>query len=219
MLAGCAMGGPGSLDDVDEEGLGGAGGLELGGGAGQSSSGETGSGDEGGAPGAGGEAPEGCGGGELKCGGICIDVLSDPSHCGGCTTVCAEGQPCVAGICDSGSGSSSSSSSSSSGGGGSCHPLSPEAVCGPGVHCEPQVNGAAECAGPLGSGEQYAYCTTSADCALGLSCVTQQGPYSFCMQWCTSSADCDNYYDDCTATSPALFIGSQPWGVCYNGVV
>ena len=32
-------------------------------------------------------------------GGQCTDLASDPSHCGSCTNVCADGKRCVQGIC------------------------------------------------------------------------------------------------------------------------
>ena len=40
-----------------------------------------------------------------KCGAICVDTLSDPNHCGSCTTACASvddamAPTCVKGVCD-----------------------------------------------------------------------------------------------------------------------
>jgi hypothetical protein len=34
-----------------------------------------------------------------ECGGVCVDVLSDEAHCGGCDNVCAAGEFCAAGSC------------------------------------------------------------------------------------------------------------------------
>ena len=40
-----------------------------------------------------------CPPGQESCGGICLDTKIDPSHCGGCTTVCTAQQGCVGGAC------------------------------------------------------------------------------------------------------------------------
>ena len=40
-----------------------------------------------------------CPAGQVKCGNQCIDVTSDPSHCGNCNDRCASGQSCVSGVC------------------------------------------------------------------------------------------------------------------------
>src|ERR1700747_898114 len=36
---------------------------------------------------------------DVMCGGACIDLLSDPNHCGTCTTACNTGQVCNLGRC------------------------------------------------------------------------------------------------------------------------
>jgi len=41
----------------------------------------------------------GCRIGEIDCSGTCVTPNDDPSHCGGCGTVCATDQFCVAGVC------------------------------------------------------------------------------------------------------------------------
>ena len=38
-----------------------------------------------------GDAPSGCTAGQILCGSACVDPASDPSHCGGCNTVCPSG--------------------------------------------------------------------------------------------------------------------------------
>lgn len=43
-----------------------------------------------------------CATGELMCGGRCIDVTSNPSHCGACGNTCDLGRECVMGACASG---------------------------------------------------------------------------------------------------------------------
>jgi hypothetical protein len=35
----------------------------------------------------------------MACDGACIDVMTDPDHCGDCTTMCPTGEPCDAGTC------------------------------------------------------------------------------------------------------------------------
>ena len=44
-----------------------------------------------------------CASGQLACGGFCLNVSSDPNHCGSCSTVCAAGQSCSGGRCIGGS--------------------------------------------------------------------------------------------------------------------
>lgn len=38
--------------------------------------------------------------GEVRCGDSCVDTASDASNCGGCGTVCAQGDGCRAGACE-----------------------------------------------------------------------------------------------------------------------
>lgn len=33
------------------------------------------------------------------CGGKCVDLQSEPLHCGACGTHCATGQSCISGVC------------------------------------------------------------------------------------------------------------------------
>ena len=42
---------------------------------------------------------EGCLQGQTTCGGICVNTLADPAHCGGCGSACADGEVCEAGGC------------------------------------------------------------------------------------------------------------------------
>ena len=43
--------------------------------------------------------PNCCPGGSMICGGVCIDVLSDPYNCGACGNVCEPGFVCSSGAC------------------------------------------------------------------------------------------------------------------------
>lgn len=40
-----------------------------------------------------------CAANEVACGDVCVDVSSDPAHCGGCNLACAIGEACVEGAC------------------------------------------------------------------------------------------------------------------------
>lgn len=46
-----------------------------------------------------------CPAGQIRCGGICSDPMTDASHCGSCTSACPSGYNCVAGICSQSCGS------------------------------------------------------------------------------------------------------------------
>jgi hypothetical protein len=43
-----------------------------------------------------------CDGGEIQCGGECVDPMVDENHCGECDNPCSAGQECINGICDIG---------------------------------------------------------------------------------------------------------------------
>ncbi|MFN8593885.1 MAG: hypothetical protein U0031_20685 [Thermomicrobiales bacterium] len=40
-----------------------------------------------------------CKGGKKRCGGKCVDLQTNPKHCGRCNTVCADGKICAGGFC------------------------------------------------------------------------------------------------------------------------
>lgn len=42
---------------------------------------------------------DGCDQGLTDCAGTCVDLDSDPTHCGGCYLACPEGETCQAGVC------------------------------------------------------------------------------------------------------------------------
>ena len=48
-----------------------------------------------------GNAPP-CQGGQACCGGVCLDVTSDPANCGACNAACASGETCAANQCGCG---------------------------------------------------------------------------------------------------------------------
>ncbi|HET8939874.1 MAG TPA: M66 family metalloprotease [Polyangiales bacterium] len=45
-----------------------------------------------------------CPAGQMFCGGVCLDPMTTPQHCGTCETMCAPGQLCQAGKCICGAG-------------------------------------------------------------------------------------------------------------------
>ncbi|MFO0631189.1 MAG: hypothetical protein U0325_36960 [Polyangiales bacterium] len=45
-----------------------------------------------------------CGAAETACGGACVDLASDPAHCGGCGFSCGAGTSCVGARCAGGGG-------------------------------------------------------------------------------------------------------------------
>ena len=104
-VAGGGSGGSGATTTNGAGGSGGSGGLAGAGGGGNGGGGASGGGPQGGGglgAGGGGAEPNGGAGGGLvcdplsDCGGVCIDVSSDPLHCGGC------GHPCQTGLCSDG---------------------------------------------------------------------------------------------------------------------
>jgi hypothetical protein len=44
-------------------------------------------------------APTDCASPLQRCGAVCVDVASDPSHCGTCDTICTSGFACIDGTC------------------------------------------------------------------------------------------------------------------------
>lgn len=112
--------------------------------------------------------------GQTTCGGICVNTLIDPSHCGTCGSVCGDGQSCEAGVCVSSCTAGLASCA------GSCVDLQDDdANCGAcnlacpgGTHCE-----AGACA---------------AGCAEGL---THCGPV--CADLTSDSEHCGGCYQAC----------------------
>jgi len=45
------------------------------------------------------QVPENCPAGMALCGSECVDLISNPEHCGACGNLCGEGQLCEAGVC------------------------------------------------------------------------------------------------------------------------
>jgi hypothetical protein len=168
----------------------------------------------------------GCSGGQVTCGGECVNTQTDTRHCGACSTPCTVGR-CVGGQCiecvgqaDCGGFSSSNDLVCRAGRcecadtnkglcqrhadrSGSCH------VCCPG--------GSQQCPGPrnetcfigqLSTGQRYGYC----DCATGWDRC--EGAGDICVED-TSRDDrhCGRFCTDCHA---AQDVNAK--GVCCNGI-
>ncbi len=102
----------------------------------------------------------------------------------------------------------------------SCDPGNPGLDCAANESCEPtEVFGDdATCSGPTGVGTQYSSCIDNGDCAPGHVCVNTGAGTVYCMQWCTSFAQCPFALDDCVSLDPMVYAGNQEWGVCYDGL-
>jgi len=205
VAAGCAHGGGSGSDGVQEvDELGGAGG-EAGASSTSSSSSSTS-----GAGGSGGGDPTSCSDDEELCGGICKDLMTDADHCGGCFQACGSGEDCLAGECSTDPGGT--------GNAWMCDPLAPEAKCGPGSRCQPRPDGNPVCYSPIGAGSQYDACSVASECDAIHECL-QIGTNKFCVQWCLTSADCPNSGDQCFQLAQPIHVGTQAWGICWDGVV
>ncbi len=83
-----------------------------------------------------------CPPGQARCGGVCVDVQSNPAHCGTCGNACAPGTACQGGACACTGGTTSC--------GGACVDTSNDnsncggcgVVCGSGKTCQ---SGACQC--------------------------------------------------------------------------
>lgn len=72
------------------------------------------------------------------------------------------------------------------------------------------------CVGPVGVGMQYDFCSSSGDCSAAFECVGT-GFSTYCMQWCTSDADCGPF-DLCYALNTPVYANGIEYGVCYDGL-
>jgi hypothetical protein len=90
-------------------------------------------------------------------------------------------------------------------------------VCMSTQHCLPQPNGIPICQGPVGSGGQYATCTTSGQCLAAYECVDTGGFLPCCLKWCASNADC-SVGNTCYTLSTSVFVGSTEFGVCSDSL-
>jgi hypothetical protein len=103
------------------------------------------------------------------CGGVCVDLRSDPRHCGGCSIACGDaGGACVDGVCSS------------------CDPTETECANAADDDCD----GARDCADPECAGS---VCDAAGGTCLVLGCCGTGGPERDCADG--SDDDCDGLVD------------------------
>jgi hypothetical protein len=138
------------------------------------------------------------------CNGSCVDIQTDPGHCGGCNNACAAGSTCMAGVCtcqgpkSQACGNCGTQSRTCTAGVWSawsdCSETPPDA-CGPGATKACDTNGSETC----GTDCKWSTCTCNpGDTLCGTTCVNEQ----------TDPQNCGN----CGVVCPSG--GSCTGGVC-----
>jgi hypothetical protein len=166
-------------------------------------------------------------------GGVCADLLNDPSHCGACAKTCSHFQYCQAGRCACLPGFTLC-------GDGSCHDLTSDpSLCGSCFHpgcasgekCENGVCGTGACGGGLTGCPVASNLTACVDLTRGLpycgDCTTVCGPDQICVAGacrsyapatpCTScpcAADCARTEGSPATCCPGIAGGATP--VCVH---
>lgn len=151
--------------------------------------------------------------GRTCCGGGCVDVQSNPAHCGGCGLVCAEGQTCSMGRCVAATCTPACAS------GESC--VAGRCMCGSGPGC---ASGSACCGGTcvrldssMHCGACGRTCGPGEQCCAG-TCVDVSRSFEHCGR-CGNACDsmvadaCEGGSCRC-GTEPACFIGPCLLGIC-----
>ena len=109
-----------------------------------------------------------CPGGTTECTGRCVDVTSDAGHCGSCGTTCPGGTTCLHGACATTTCANPSPPGNCSG--ASCDGATcPGTGCGT---CDRTTEGQVICVNLGPPCDQFQGCSRTADCPLGLVCVT-----------------------------------------------
>jgi hypothetical protein len=143
-------------------------------------------GDSGVGHGDGGPSPEGGDGGDAcpegfsECGSTCVDLLSDAAHCGTCAKVCATGDVCSAGECDS----------ACAGGLTACKPAAATtSIC---VDTTNDENHCGRCNAPCPKGTVCDGSQCQIDCGTKNRCGTT------CVDFATDDTHCGNCTTNCT---------------------
>ncbi len=139
-------------------------------------------------------APQ-CSLGYSKCGGVCIDLQTNPTHCGACESACVSGQVCEVGVCTTGDVTAGIGGGPSGSGGGSQETgtggsFSTEVVIEEGDLGQCEVDGVVESTNTGFTGVGY----LNTDNVLGASIewaldVGQAGTYSFVFTYANLSGD------------------------------
>lgn len=148
----------------------------------------------------------------------CVNFSSDPTRPGNmCSRVCATDADCTGGaICihtiDDGTGGTVPGLQFCS---RACTPA-PNAGCPTGLACTLfQENTGAmrvftDCAGPVGTGRQFAPCVDDLDCAAGFACFNT-GLGNECLAWCRVASPSCPLGTTCVSVGTA---GGVAWGAC-----
>jgi hypothetical protein len=126
--------------------------------------------------GAGVESGAGCEAGTSACGAACLDLSTDPKHCGSCLTACAATEQCSDGHC-----------CPVPLGKGVCD-ISPACGCSAAQNCARIDAGPEECVANGGIG-QMGDCLSATDCEHGLTCAA-----GVCEPPCDGQAECATNY-------------------------
>jgi hypothetical protein len=185
------------------------------------------------------EAPP-CTNGACPCGtndcggGVCADLMNDPSHCGTCTMSCAHYQYCHAGQCTCLPGFTLC-------GDGSCHDLTTDPnrcgscthpACAAGEKCENGACATGACGGGLTGCPVAGNLTACVDLGLGVpycgDCTTVCGPDQVCAAGacrsyapatpcttCPCAADCARTEGSPSTCCAGIAGGAQP--ICVHG--
>jgi Stigma-specific protein, Stig1 len=179
-----------------------------------------------------------CLSGQTNCGGVCVDMNSDPNHCGSCTTVCPSGQVCSSGqcICADGQAPCGESKTCCASGyscvsgmccpsgqtpcNGACvdmkndpnHCGSCTTVCASGQTCS---GGQCICAdGQAPCGESKTCCASGYSCVSGMCCLSGQ---TACNGACVDINNDPNHCGSCTTVCPSGQTCSGGQCTCADG--
>lgn len=118
--------------------------------------------------------------GQTLCGSMCVNVQTDPNHCGNCTTLCYSGvETCTAGSC----------TSTCTGGQTLCVPDAGVVDGGPTAHCANLQTDLGDC------GYCFNACPGGSNCTMGMCVSTLLGSGTAADPWhtMTALANCADY--------------------------
>lgn len=145
-----------------------------------------------------------CNSGESACDCECINLQTDPNHCGACDNVCAAGESCIDGVCLEDNGSHCNDV----GGAGECmwdDDCSVDYVCTPGCTCMPR------------EGMEGCECTSDGDCESPHHCIMCkcQSDFPWCaMNSCHTDEQCLADGEICTGVGGQCVMDDR-YDYCY----